>query len=87
MQLKKVELYFNFIFVHLKSLTYFHPTVSLGAAIIPGSKSPQFFIDLYKKDPNGLEEFLSLPIVQDKIIALEKSAADLKLEMSERTIK
>lgn len=59
----------------------------LGAAFVPDCKSPQFFIDMFKKDPNGLEEFLSLPVVQDKIIALEKSAADLKSAMmAEKTI-
>lgn len=58
-----------------------------GAAIFPDCESPKFFIDLFKMDPNGLEEFLSLPIVQEKIIALEKNAADLKSEMTEKTIK
>lgn len=66
-------------------MIYFKSTISLGAAIVPDSKSPQFFIDIFKKDPNSLEEFLSLPIVQEKIIALEKSAADLKSEITEKT--
>lgn len=62
-------------------------TILSGAAIMPDCESPQFFIDLFKKDPNGLEDFLSLPIVQTKLMALERGAADLKTVMTEETIK
>lgn len=62
-------------------------TIWLGAAIMPDCESPKFFIDMFKKDPNGLEDFLNLPIVQEKLIALEKGAADLKSGMPEETFK
>lgn len=58
-----------------------------GAALVPECESPKLFIDIINKDPNSLEEFLSLPIVQEKIIALEKDAAVLKSDMTEMTIK
>lgn len=62
-------------------------TVLSGAAIIPDCESPKFFIELFKKDPSGLEDFLRLAIVQEKLIALEKGAADLKSVTTERSIK
>lgn len=50
---------------------------------MPDCKSPKLFIDIMNTNPNGLEEFVNLPIVQEKIVAMEKNMAEVKSRMVE----